>query len=390
MPNRRFVQIALICMAAIGIFRFFYVPFNPLNPRVIAPEKFIVRVRIVKAAEKTVVKAKNKCDIRDAETGRLLKRNIKISKRQEVSSADRGIRIGRQELNSDRIRIIPRKKCLIEVDGIRYRGCIDIIKKDNGLSVINSLGLEDYLKGVLPREVSYLWPLEVIKAQAIASRSYAVYESLRRGKKEYDLTNDTFSQVYGAESAEKWRTTRAVKATEGRVLEYDGKILPGYFHSSCGGYTQNIERVWGNQILPLRGVRCGWCKWTPYFRWQVKVPAKKLVEELTKEGYPISTVEEISPGRRDDSGRLKYVVVKSRNRVFEIGTEDFRAAVGRKSLKSANFHIKKYPLFYLFSGYGWGHGVGMCQWGALNLALRRYTCEKILKVYYPGAKIVKL
>jgi len=387
MPNKKLVQIALICIAAIGIFRFFYIPFK-LPSR--GDKEYIVRVRIVKASKNPVIKAKKRCDIFDISSGRVLAKNMKIFDRVEISSAHKKILIGNKKFNSRAIRVLPRARGAIEVDGILYRGCVDIIKTGGVFSVINRVKIEDYLLGVLPREVNYLWPFEMMKTQAIASRSYAVYESARRKKEVYDLTNDTFSQVYGGKSDEKWRTTRAVKATEGKVLEYKGKVFPAYYHASCGGHTQNIANVWGGELEPLRGVKCRWCRWTPYYRWQVKVPAETLAKKLNGVGYPTLRVEMIKEGSRDETGRLESVMVKSDSRWFEIETEDFRTAVGRKTLKSANFRVKKYPFFYLFSGYGWGHGVGMCQWGAFNMSLRRYKCEKILKTYYPGTKIVKL
>ncbi|MBL7072547.1 MAG: SpoIID/LytB domain-containing protein [Candidatus Omnitrophica bacterium] len=387
MPNKRLVQIGLICIAAIGIFRFFYIPFK-LIPRGDSP--CIVRVRIVKASKAPVIKAKKRCDISDISSGRVLRKNMKISESVEIRSVHRRILIGKNKFNSRALRVSPRANGAIEVDGVLYRGCIDVIKTGGVFSVINRVKIEDYLLGVLPREVNFLWPFEMMKTQAIASRSYAVYESMRRKNEEYDLTNDTFSQMYGGKSDEKWRTSRAVKATEGEVLEYKGEVFPAYYHASCGGHTQDIANVWGGELEPLRGTMCNWCRWTPYYRWQVKVPAEKLGKKLKEKGYPILTVEAIKEGTRDNSGRLEHVIVKSDNRWFEIETEDFRSAGGRKSLKSANFRIKKYPFFYLFSGYGWGHGVGMCQWGAFSMSLRRYKCEKILKTYYPGTKIVKL
>jgi len=387
MPNKRLVQIALICIAAIGVFRFFYIPFKSAHR---GDRECIVRVRILKASKNPVIKAKKRCDIYDVSSGRVLAKNMKIFDRVEIRSAHKKILIGNKKFNSRAIRVSPRANAALEVDGILYRGCMDIIKTGGAFSVINRVKIEDYLLGVLPREVNYLWPFEMMKTQAIASRSYAVYESMRRKKEDYDLTNDTFSQMYGGKSDEKWRTTRAVKATEGEVLEYKGKVFPAYYHSSCGGHTQNIANVWGGELEPLRGVKCRWCRWTPYYRWQVKIPVEKLAKKLKEAGYPTLTVEMIKEGSRDETGRLEYVMVKSNSRWFEIEMEDFRSAVGRKSLKSANFRVKKYPFFYLFSGYGWGHGVGMCQWGAFGMSLRRYKCEKILEMYYPGTKIVKL
>ena len=121
-----------------------------------------------------------------------------------------------------------------------------------------------------------------------------------------------------------------------------------------------------------------------------RLPTKTIEERLRSKGYAVKRIDNIKTGKRDSSGRLKYVSVKSGNKWFEIKTGEFQSAVGKKSLKSAKFRIKKYPFFYLFSGHGWGHGVGMCQWGAFGLAMRWRNYKKILAYYYPGTKIVDL
>jgi stage II sporulation protein D len=122
----------------------------------------------------------------------------------------------------------------------------------------------------------------------------------------------------------------------------------------------------------------------------VRVPTKTIVEKLEGKGYQIKRIDDIREGVRDSSGRLEYVRIRSRNKWFEISTGHFRSAISKRVLKSSNFNVKKYPTFYLFSGYGWGHGVGMCQWGAFGLAIRWKNAEWILNHYYPGAKIADL
>ena len=277
-----------------------------------------------------------------------------------------------------------------KVNGKEYRGDINVVETDSGFDVINNIELEDYLKGVVPREMNHLWPTEALKAQAVASRSFAVYEALRRKDKEYDLTADTRSQVYGGKAAEKWRASKAVDATMGKVLEYKGKIFPTYFHSCCGGHTEDASKLWNIKLAPLKGVRSPWCRWSPNFKWEARVPTKTILEKLKNKGYSVKRIDNIKAGKRDTSGRLGYVSVKSGNKWIKIRTSDFNSAVGSRSLKSTKFSIKKYPLFYLFQGYGWGHGVGMCQWGAFGLALRWRNYKKILAHYYPGTRIVSL
>jgi len=313
-----------------------------------------------------------------------------MRKGTEIVSAGAGMKAGNTVYNTGRIRVAPHGGKPVVLNGIRYRGQMDIIRTDKGLDAVNRVGLEDYLKGVLPKEVHHFWPFSALEAQAIASRSYAVHRIERSRNKDYDLTADTYSQVYGGKSCEKWRTTKAVESTKGKILEYGGKVLPGYFHSCCGGRTQDGSRMWGGPPTPLKSVKCSWCRWSPHFRWQAKVLTDTLMWKLRKKGYDIERIDDIRAGRKDKSGRLEYVRVRTRNRWMEIPAADLRSAVGRRLVKSGNFRIKKYPTFYLFSGYGWGHGVGMCQWGAFGQSLRWRSAERILGHYYPGARITDL
>jgi stage II sporulation protein D len=397
MLKRKIIQVSIVLVLGLVIFKFLFVSLKPYSAK---EQPFIVRVRIEHNASELKLKTGEKgCEVRDAETGDVLGKKIMIPGVTKVLPAGDGIDLGGRVFKARRIRISPLGRNSLILNGVIYRGEMDIAITDKGLDAINRVKLEDYLKGVVPQEVHRFWPFAVIKAQAIVSRSFAVYQVLRRKDKEYDLTADTFSQVYGGQSSERWRTTRAVEATRGRVLEYGGKILPAYFHSCCGGHTQDASRIWGESPEysgtgqgpgALRGVKCPWCRWTPHFRWQVRVSTHAILERLNNKGYQIDKIDDIREGRRDKSGRLEYVRIKSRNKWFEITIEDFRAAIGGKVLRSANFRIKKYPLFYLFSGYGWGHGVGMCQWGAFGLGLRRWSAKRILEHYYPGAEIVDL
>lgn len=387
MTSKKIIQSGLIFILVVLMLRFFFLPFRTGTQD---GHPFIVRVRLAHDAQSLNIGSKDKCDVFDNETGKPLERRREIHYGTKVLPADSGIKIGDRVFDARDIRVLSSRKRGIDLNKTLYRGEIDIRRTEGGLDAVNRVALEDYLKGVLPREINRFWPSAALKAQAIASRSYAVYQALRRKDEDYDLTADTFSQVYGGWSGERLRTTRAVEATKGDVLEYGGKIFPAYFHSCCGGHTRDVARAWNEGLKPLRGVKCPWCRWTPYFRWQVRVPKDTILEALNDKGYHIRRVDDIKGGPRDDSRRLEYVRVRAGNKWFEIKTENFRSAVGKTVLKSANFHVKKYPFFYLFSGYGWGHGVGMCQWGVFGLAIRKWSAERILQYYYPGTKIVDM
>ncbi|MBD3425639.1 MAG: SpoIID/LytB domain-containing protein [Candidatus Omnitrophica bacterium] len=387
MFEHRSFKLALVLIAVLLALVMF---FGPFGGRQVSREPFLVRVRVAHDADTVLISARGQAQIKEMGTGDILLERTEVAEGTEVKASSRGIKFADKTFFTEAIRVIPQEGDALRLNGVVYRGQMDIIRTGSGIDAVNRVEIEDYLKGVLSKEVHHFWPFAALKAQAIASRSYAVSKARRRKNKYYDLTADTYTQVYGGRSCEKWRTNRAVNATRGKVLEYEGKILPAYFHSCCGGKTENAAVIWGEDLAPLRGVRCPWCRWSPYFRWQERVPVKTIAEKLRDKGYQVNRIDDIRPGERDRSGRLKYVRIRTRNKWFEISTGHFRSAIGRRTLKSANFRVKKYPTFYLFSGYGWGHGVGMCQWGAFGLALRWKSAEWILRHYYPGSKIVQL
>jgi stage II sporulation protein D (peptidoglycan lytic transglycosylase) len=350
-------------------------------------DTLLLRVRIGHYLDKVTVSSSGECVLSDAITGKKIRKRTVLKDVDIIPSSGRGMEVGKDTILVDRIRVTGISGSLITIGGTKYRGSIEIVLTGKGLDIINRVESEDYLKGVLPKEVNPLWPFEAIKAQAIASRSFAVSRVLRNSHKAYDLTDDTYSQVYGGQSAEKWRTNRAVNLTKGKVLTSNDDIIAGYFYSCCGGYTQDISKVWGPSQYVSGVVKCPWCKWSPHFRWQRRMSIKDIKKRFNKSGYNAKEIRDIRPGLRDDSGRLEYVSVKTENGWVDVTGTEFASIMG---LKSTNMRIGRYPLFYRFSGYGWGHGVGMCQWGAFGLAFRRWPAEKILEYYYPGTKIKQL
>ena len=388
MTSRRLISVlTAIFLAVISILLFFW----PVKVKPVEEDVFTVRVRIAAGLKEARISAEGPCDILDTGTGKTILHGMTLLPASRTVFSDNKISIGPRVFSSERLRISPEGEDGIKVNGVLYRGDIDLLKRGAGFDIINRVDIEHYLKGVVPGEMYHFWPMAALRAQAIASRSYAAYEALRRKSRDHDLTSDISSQVYGGRSAETRRTTDAVQDTRGLVLAYQGKLVPGYFHSCCGGHTNNVVSVWGGPYVePLKGVRSRWCRWTPHFRWSARVPTAEIKEKLNSSGYHFDRIDDIRQGTRTDSGRLENVRVRSGNRWSEIPVKRFLKAMGRKTIRSANFRIKKYPLFYVFRGYGWGHGVGMCQWCAFRLSLMRRDHKRILEHFYPAAGIADL
>lgn len=293
------------------------------------------------------------------------------------------------DIKGEIIKVIPTgKRSRIYLGFRRYQGELEIIKnKNSGLDVVNIIDLEEYLKGVLYHEVSHHWPLEALKTQAIISRTYALYRKTENSSQYYDLKADTSSQMYGGATSEKDATSHAVKLTRGKVLFYNDKILPAYFHSCCGGHTEDAGQLWKVDLAPLKGVAGPYCRGTKHWKWRSKVKLDDIARAVNTKGDKIFTIEGIEILSRNNSGRVKEVSIKSPWKKITISGKELRQWIGANQLRSTNFTVKIDGDVAIFTGYGWGHGVGLCQWGAYRLSYQRWTAEDILQYYYPGSKI---
>jgi SpoIID/LytB domain len=310
----------------------------------------------------------------------------------EVTASEEGIMFGTRELKFSKIRITVPDGALIYLDGRSFRGSVDIIKKEKmKLSAINRIPLEEYLYGVLYNEVSHRWPMEAIKAQGITARTFALYQARQNKLQDYDLTNDIYSQVYSGATSEKWATTRAVNLTLGKVLTYKGDIFSTYYHATCGGKTEDAANLWNIDIEPLKGSECGFCKESPHYKWTKSIPLSDVEKKLGDNGYKIGKVKSVAVISRNKSGRIDKIEIKDDSDVSCVLTgKDFRKMIGPNEARSTNFEpsINKDKL--TLNGIGWGHGAGMCQWGANGMAGKGKTAEEILKIYYPGAEITTI
>jgi stage II sporulation protein D len=310
----------------------------------------------------------------------------------KVSASEQGVMFGARELKFSKIRITVPDGAVIYLDGRSFRGAVDIVKKDNmKLAAINRIPLEEYLYGVLYNEVSHRWPMEAIKAQGITARTFALYQARQNKLQDYDLTNDIYSQVYSGATSERWSTTRAVKLTRGEVLTYKGDIFPAYYHATCGGKTEDASNLWNIDMEPLKGSECGYCKESPHYKWTKNIPLSDIEKKLSDNGYKIGRIKSVTVIGRNKTGRVDKIEIRDDFGVSCILTgKDFRRIIGPNELRSANFEPTVNKDKFALSGIGWGHGVGMCQWGANGMAEHGKRVEDILKIYYPGAEITTI
>lgn len=305
--------------------------------------------------------------------------------------------------------------------GNTYRGKLTVLRLDGGLAVINALDLESYLMGVVRNEIGRT-PKEMIeaaKAQAVAARTYAV-KNFGKYKGAYDFASDVSDQVYKGASSETDVTNRAVEETSGEVLTYNGKTANALYFSSCGGVTANAMDVWGGSDTAsyLRSIAdyIGGhiqCDSAPHYRWTLTWTGEEI--EQTIKNNIAAVLQKSMPGEdfskimnqklynlaileRDASQRVKTLKIGFTRDAYTVTGEQ-----ARRILKGASYILYS-SLFRIdiirhadgtiktveCKGAGFGHGVGMCQWGARRMAQDGYSYEQILKFFYRGTDIRRL
>lgn len=280
----------------------------------------------------------------------------------------------------------------VRIGGRKYGGRIQILHvSDGALTVINEIGMEEYIKGVLPSEVSPDWPLEALKAHAVASRTYALFQSLKSPSENFALYDDVLSQVYGGLSTHKETTDQAVDLTKGEVLTFQGNLFPAYFHANCGGRTAQADQIWAVDPNPvLQGVLCLFCVGKKHYEWALDVPLSEIEARMQANGFPAKNLEHIEFLDRERSGRVRQVALQYKRSKLTLPAADFRKFMGYDRLRSlkADVLVKNGRAF--FHGFGWGHGIGLCQWGAEQQARIGKAYTDILKFYFPGSELTSV
>lgn len=308
-------------------------------------------------------------------------------------------------------------------DGYAYRGAIRVMKSPQrwGLTVVNVVPVEEYLYGVVGKEMSPSWHREALKAQAVAARTYAISHKNYFASRGFDMTDDTSSQIYAGINGESPSVIAAVDATRGEILTYGGKPIDAFFCSTAGGWTENSENVWGSRIPYLRGVSDDSSR-MPSYRWSVTTTPEKLATNLTAAGKGVGKVRSItlSPlgkrpmavSDRGVSGRVLSMTVNGSAGSVRVTGNAFQSIYGLKSTlfdfsqggavpdpdsgrkgRSATMTVKAGVPITIY-GYGWGHGLGMSQYGAYQMAQEHGSADTyyrtILTHYYTGTRLEKL
>ncbi len=281
---------------------------------------------------------------------------------------------------NERMEMIGSMRGNLLVMGSRYSGDIDMWRGDSGLYIVNELPLEEYVKDVVAAEVGHDWDMEALKVQAVISRTYAVYQKMMSTDSIYQIASSVINQVYKGSSPDV-RIAYAVSQTNGEILTFEGKPIQAFYHSTCGGKTEDPEEVFGKSYPYLRSVESP-CDLSPYSAWEREIPSEEIEKVLN-----ISGIRDISIKSYTSTGRVKQIAINTPSGVVAVNATDLRKALGWSRLPSTKFTLSRDGGSFLFKGSGYGHGVGLCQWGALQMAREGKGYRDILSFYYPGTII---
>ena len=371
-----------------------------------------VRVLLANDVKSCTIMIPSSYEMLDTASGISLGKFLKNAGPLTAIASQGQLNIGGKLFSNRQITIKPDQPFVFYVSDKGYRGELRLALNTDGASfdIINNVPLEAYLAGVVGAEMPSYWEPESLKAQAIASRTYCLYIKERFGwQRSWDVNKTQANQMYLGLEAESPKVWDAVSKTDGQVLtcrDSSGKvgIFPTYFSSVCGGHTEDSKNVFGDSFSPLCGVECPWCRQVASrdkFFWPMVKYDKAYVSSQLIAKYPslarLSGISNIIVDKTSDcEGFLRITKVKlvgANGQTDSVRAEDLRLAVdptGRKIRSTICKITVAGQTVTFFSGRGFGHGVGLCQYGSQGMARSGATGRSILAHYYPGASITKL
>ncbi|BFU95719.1 MAG: putative Amidase enhancer protein LytB [Nitrospira sp.] len=279
------------------------------------------------------------------------------------------------------------KTATIQRVTVPVSGLVHVIRRGGGALVINQVDLEEYVKGVVPAEVNSSWHPEMLKAQAVAARTYALYQQMLSASRDYDVVASVQDQVYRGKQGIDRAVLKAVEETRGLVLTYQGAPIYAAFSSTAAGLTEDAVNVWSKDYPYLKGVECPFDLASPYYQWTASFRRELLEQNLRQQGFPVGTVTALTPSSFSRGGRVATLRVVHTEGELILRGEELRKAVGYMVIPSTQFTVESVESEIVLSGYGAGHAVGMCQWGAKELAELGYPFSTILSYYYPDTQL---
>ncbi|MFV0422830.1 SpoIID/LytB domain-containing protein [Oleidesulfovibrio sp.] len=355
------------------------VPTDSVTPKPIPRKEPFVRVALLHDREIRIFPPEDTVAGYGVKRARIMAGSIRVSEQG-----------GRVALNgralASEVSLIARSG-LFEIGGAKYSGSISLHALEGKILVVNKLPLERYLEGVVPCEMPVSFKPEALRAQAIAARTHALYMLLRSKERAYDVWSTTASQVYGGASKVDPRTNAAIKATRGNILVYGSGIALAFYHSHSGGVLEDDSSVWDVNMPYYSAHADPVSNRVKKMTWRHSIKKSDVAQMLRSRGYPVSKVSSITVLQRSSSGRVLRVRIMTDKGGVEMTSNPFRLMIGATKMKSTLCNIGTSGNNITFHGVGYGHGVGMSQWGAEGMAREGAGFKQILAHYYPGTSI---
>lgn len=365
-----------------------------------------IRVGLLQGQEIVTISAENDFVIKDIDNNKNYK--FDKSKNVQLRQSERKIYIDKKGKETTTLIVAVKNNAPVVVNNKHYRGTLIIQSHKAGLTVINRVLLEDYLRGVVPEEMPYNWSKEALKAQAVAARTFALYDKLNKKHTQegFDVYATTECQVYGGIASETSSTDNAIKATSGQIITYNNEPICAVFHAASGGFTENSEDVWNVAVPYLRSIDDS-SEQSPYAKWSTQININDLSKTIAHQYTNIGTIKEIDmsnfPQNIKKNSKTKVIKFTGSNKkTLELSGTQLRTLLG---LKSNNFSFsliqdkkqlkdsKKLKIdkpdktILQIDGKGFGHRLGMSQWGAKTLADNGKNYKQILQHYYSDVSI---
>lgn len=337
-----------------------------------------MRVAIRKGVSNLQIGSSTPAVIRDG-SGRVI---AQVAGMNSFTSRANSGNVSINEWSSNRLWIEPSGDGVIWIGDRWYRGRVLLVPQGNAMTAVNYVDLEDYLYSVVGAEAIPSWPQDALKAQAVAARTYALYKRNSSQNNIFDLDTTTATQVYKGLSSEYTTTHQAVRATEGEVMTYNNKVILAVFHSSSGGHTENVEDIWVSPLPYLRGV-VDYDQNSPVFNWTKNVAPSTF----SRVAGGVGNIRALVPQRTTPQGRIVTMQVVGDRTTRTVAGTDLRRAL---DLRSTLFRVSMSGNSLQVSGRGFGHGLGLSQWGAQYLAQNGVSYRQILTHYYTNAQLAKI
>jgi len=383
----------------------------------------VVRVGLARMVSKVRISSTGAMRLAIRSGGKQSSVTIAGTKRVHLIAREDTIRVvgkgGRSIVAGRRLAVFPvGKGTFLKLGGKEYRGSFEVFSASSSMTVVNVLDVESYLRGVVAPEIGHLSRsgLEALKAQAVAARTYVLSHLGKRPDAGFDVLPTTEDQVYFGVAAEEPLADEAIAETRGRVITYKGKLITAYYSSCCGGRTAGVEDGWERDPEPYLVPR--WdrvskshgylCRNSPNFRWKAKWSSEELKRQITAfvqsrgglaKGEDLGEILDVKIAKKGKSKRVIKLEIETTRRTIVLDRYEIRQALrppGRKggALRSTLFNLevkrrRGKVKGIVIKGGGYGHGVGMCQWGAISMSRLGYGYEEILKHYYKDVDIVK-